>query len=336
MSRSALIVAGALFALGVLVWLLAMPPEDPVPPVEAPTTAVIPPAVAVVPAEPGPLKSPPTALKPATVTGTPPRVTTRDELARVLKARGLDADRLIERYQDWRTDRGFFDADSLAGISPEDSLSSLYTAMDRTTQKSLADSGDLGAIQAYAAGSLPHDPFTAIEYYRRASELGSAAAMAGLAEVLASIGTARASDYKNDKSFADRLLALRGGDPARDLRLDSAAWTLASIRQYGPILATSANLEMIERLGRSPDKAMLTGICGQSLGILGALSAATSGKDTSTLPPVFITEKGLYDRLPCRDTPAPITPPRALGACAASPAIGNNNQPVELWICPES
>jgi hypothetical protein len=93
---------------------------------------------------------------------------------------------------------------------------------------------------------------------------------------------------------------------------------------------------MIERLGRSPDKAMLTGICGQSLGILGALSAATSGKDTSTLPPVFITEKGLYDRLPCRDTPAPITPPRALGACAASPAIGNNNQPVELWICPES
>ena len=335
MSRSALIVAGALFALGVLVWLLTMPPEDPVPPVVAPATPVIPPAVAVAPVDPGPLKSPPAALE-AAATGTPPRVTTRDELARVLEARGLDADRLIARYQDWRANRGFLGADPLAGISPEDSLSSVYTAMDRTTQKSLADSGDLGAIQAYAAGSLPHDPFTAIEYYRRASELGSAAAMAGLAGVLADIGAAPSSDFKNDKSFADRLLALRGGDPARDLRLDSVAWTLASIRQYGPVLATSANLELAEGLGRSPDKEMLAAICGQSLAILGALSAATSGKDTSALPPVFITEKGLYDRLPCRDTPAPVTPPRTLGACTASPAIGNNNQPVELWICPEN
>ena len=66
----------------------------------------------------------------------------------------------------------------LAGVSAEDAPSQVYAAMDRATQKTLADSGDLGAIQAYAAGSLPADPFTAIEYYSRASELGSAAAMA--------------------------------------------------------------------------------------------------------------------------------------------------------------
>ena len=254
----------------------------------------------------------------------------------MLRARGLDADRLIAAYQDWRAQRGFFGADPLAGVRLEDSLASVYTAMDRITQKSLADSGDLGAMQAYAAGSLPDDPLTAIDYYRRASELGSAAAMAGLAETLAGIGTTRASDFGNDKSVADRLLALRGGNPARDLHLDSVAWTLASIRQYGPMLATPAHLGMIDRVERLPDKTLLAGVCGQSLAILGVLSAATSGKTTSTLPPVFLTEQGLYDRLPCRDTPAPVMPPRALEACTASPAVGSNDRPVELWICPES
>lgn len=335
MSRSALLVAGALFTLGVLVWLLTTPADDPVTAVEAPGTPVNPPAITVVPAERGPLKSPSPMVE-AAVGEPPPRVTTRDELARVLKARGLDAERLIARYQDWRAARGFLGADSLAGIRSDDSLSSVYTAMARTTQKSLADSGDLGAMQAYAAGSLPDDPFTAIDYYRRASEMGSAAAMAGLAGVLAEIGARPMAERDGDPAFADKLLNLRGGDPARDLRRDSAAWTLASIRQYGPILATPDNLDMVERLGNSPDTVMVSAICGQSLAILGVLSAATSDKDSSTLPPVFITEKGLYDRLPCRDTPAPVTPPRALEACTASPAIGSNNQPVELWICPET
>ena len=77
-------------------------------------------------------------------------------------------------------------------------------------------------------------------------------------------------------------------------------------------------------------------VCGQSLAILASLSAATAGKDSAALPPVFVTEKNLYDRLPCRDTPAPVTPPRALEACTSSPAIGSNDQPVELWICPEN
>lgn len=335
MSRSALIVAGALFALGILVWLLTIPDEAPVTRVEAPATPVIPPAGPEAPAQPAEPRAPAPAARPE-VAGPPPRITTRDELARVLESRGLDADRLIERYQDWRAERGFFGPDSLAGIGPEEALMSVYTTMDRATQKSLADSGDLGAMQAYAAGSLPNDPLTAIEYYRRASELGSAAAMVGLAGALAGIGTARASDFGNDKSDADRLLALRGGDPVRDLHRDSAAWVLASIRQYGPILATPANLEMIERMGRLPDKSLLTGICGQSLAILGILSAANPGKDASALPPVFIAEKGLYDRLPCRDTPAPVTPPRTLEACTASPAVGNENQPIELWICPET
>jgi len=333
-SRSALVVAGTLFALGILVWLLTTTRQETVPPAQVPVTATEPPAATLPPAATPPPVLPAAGTPPAA--GSPPRITTRSELARVLKSRGLDADRLIARYQDWRAERGFLGADPLAGIRAEDSLSSAYTAMARSTQKSLADSGDLGAMQAYAAGSLPDDPFTAIDYYRRASELGSAAAMAGLAGVLAEIGDRPMTELSRDEAFAKKLLTLRGGDPARDLRRDATAWTLASIRQYGPILATPANIEMVDRLTSSSDPALVTGICAQSLAILGVLSAATAGKDTAALPPVFIAEEGLYDRLPCQDTPAPVMPPRGLEACSASPAIGSNNQPVELWICPEN
>jgi len=333
-SRSALVVAGTLFALGILVWLLTTPRQEPITPAQTPAASPEPPAISPPPAANAPPVSP--AVEPSTVGGSPPRITTRDELARLLKSRGLDPDKLIARYQDWRAQRGFLGADPLAGIRAEDSLSSAYTAMARATQKSLADSGDLGAMQAYAAGSLPDDPFTAIEYYRRASELGSAAAMASLASVLAEIGSRPMAEPGRDEVYTKKLLTLRGGDPARDLRRDAAAWTLASIRQYGPMLATPASLEMVEQLTSSSDPALVTGICAQSLAILGVLSAATAGKDTSALPPVFIAEDGLYDRLPCQDTPAPVMPPRGLEACTASPATGSNNQPVELWICPEN
>jgi hypothetical protein len=73
--------------------------------------------------------------------------------------------------------------------------------------------------------------------------------------------------------------------------------------------------------------------CGRSLAILADLSAANAGRNASTLPPVFLTEKDLYERLPCGNTPAPVMPPRALANCAASPATGDAGKPIELWIC---
>lgn len=335
MSRSVLIVAGTLFALGILVWMLTSPREDPVVTVDVPITPASPSPVAAVP-EQLPPEPPLSAVKLPRVTGPPPRITTREELASVLSARGLDADRLIKKYQDWRISHGFLDGDILGALSPGQAPAQIYATMDRETQKSLADAGDLGAMHAYAAGSMPDDPFTAIDYYRRASELGSAAAMVRLAEVLADVNAMSMGNTPQDPHFAERLLALRGGDPERDLRQDAAAWALASIRQYGPILATSTNLKLVESLGNTPDKATVDAICGQSLAVLGALSAATSDTDASALPPVFITEQGLYARLPCRDTPAPVMPPRPLAACTTSPAIGSNNRSLELWICPES
>ena len=311
MSRSALAVAAVLFALGAIAWLLATDGTAPV----APDTAVAPqvsPAPAPIAGEPVPAAAAdePPAAAPATAID----VSNRDELIRALNARGHDGEKLLAGYQEWRVSRGFLDADPLAGVSPEDAPAQVYAAMTRDTQKTLADSGDLGAIQAYAAGSLPGDPVTAIEYFSRASKLGSAAAMGEIAAILAASG---------------------GVGPGRDPRQDAVAWTLASIRQYGPMLANPRNLAQLEALGGNADKDLITIACGRSLAILADLSAALSGRNSGTLPPVFVAEKNLYDRLPCQDTPAPVMPPGALAACSASPARNGAGQPVELWICPE-
>ncbi len=340
MSRSALVVAAGLFALGSLVWLLTTGRDRPAPvpdsaTVQEPARPAPTPELATTPARDVQLPGAPAGARGATTSG-PPRISTSDEFIRALDARGLDGGKLLAAYRDWRVARGYLGADPLAGVSAENAPSQVYAAMDRATQKSLADSGDLGAIQAYAAGSLPGDPVTAAEYFGRAAEMGSAAAMVEMAGVLANIEAQNPGGPGDDPSFPQRLLALRGGDPNRDLRLDAVAWTLAAIRQHGPIVATPASLALTRELERNPDRAALTTACGKSLAILADLSAASAGRDTSALPPAFLAEKDLYERLPCRETPAPVMPPRALGGCTASPAVGSTNQPMELWICEEN
>lgn len=323
--------------MGALVWLLTTRQDAPAP---GPASVTVREPAATAPPAPAPARGeqPPAAPgnKPGVAPGTPPRLSTRDEFVQALEARGLDGERLLAAYRDWRVARGYLGADPLSGITAENAPSQVYAAMDRATQKSLADSGDLGAMQAYAAGSLPGDPALAAEYYGRAAEMGSAAAMVEMADVLADIEAQNPGGPGNDPTYPQRLLALRGGDPNRDLRLDAAAWALAAIRQHGPIVATPASLALTQELERSSDEAALAIACGRSLAILADLSASSAGRDTSALPPVFVAEKGLYERLPCRDTPAPVMPPRALERCAPSPAVGSSNRPVELWICEEN
>ncbi|MBL8200923.1 MAG: hypothetical protein JNK40_08120 [Chromatiales bacterium] len=335
MSRSSLVVAGTLIALGVLAWFLTS--RSP-PPTEPATVAV---GEATSPApEPAPAQdaepAKPAARTPSPAAGAPPRIATREEFIQALDARGLDGEKLLDAYRDWRVARGYLGADPLTGVTAESAPAQMYAAMDRATQKSLADSGDLGAMQAYAAGSLPGDPVTAAEYFGRAAAMGSAAAMAEVANVLAAIGDQDPGGPGNDPTFPGRLLALRGGEPNRDLGLDAVAWTLAAIRLHGPIVATPAGLARTQALERSPDKSLLAAACGRSLAILADLSATGAGPGSGVLPPAFLAEKALYDRLPCRDTPAPVMPPRALERCTSSPAVGESNRAVELWVCGEN
>lgn len=308
MSRSALVVAAALFALGIFVWLFTTGSDETAP--GQPGVDVRAGNSPEPAAESRPSGAP--AGMATAISGSPPRISTRDEFIQALKARGRDGEKLLAAYQDWRVARGYLGADPLTGITADNAPSQVYAVMDRATLKSLADSGDLGAIQAYAAGSLPVDSDTALDYFGRASELGSAVAMVEIASILAD-----------------------GAGPDRDPRSDAMVWTLAAIRLHGPIVATPDNLALVESPGAGDDPAALAVVCARSLAIFADLSAASEGQNNGTLPPVFLAEKDLYGRLPCRDTPAPVMPPRALERCTPSPAIDGDNRPVELWICEE-
>lgn len=314
MSRSALAAAGALIALGALVWVLMAGQEAPAtrqasvaaPGDSAPAPVPVPEAQPV----PAPISPAPAA------TGTPPRIATRDDFIQALTARGLDGEQMVAAYRDWRVARGYLGADPLAGIPLDSAPSQVYATMDRATLKLLADAGDLGAMQAYAAGSLPADADAAVEYYARASRLGSAAAMTEIARLLE-----------------------QGAGRDRDTRADGMAWMLAAIRLHGPIVATPDSLMLFAGLGPESDPAMLAIVCGRSLAILADLSAASGGpggsQGSGSLPPAFLAEQDLYDRLPCRDTPVPVMPPRALERCTRSPAVGGSSQPLDLWVCEE-
>jgi len=333
MSRSALVVAVGLFALGALAWWLGTggDREPPAPP--SPAALAPPPSATRLPEPPG-LPAGAARATPVAPAGAPVRITTSEEFVRALDARGLDGARALAAYREWRVGRGYLGPDPLAGVPAEAAPEQVYAVMDRPTQLALADSGDLGATQAYAAGSLPADPVTAVEYYGKAASRGSAAAMLEVATVLAGIGDQQPGGPGNDPTFARRLLALRGGDPLRNLRLDAMAWTLAAIRQHGPAVATPSALALTADLGRNPDKDIVAAVCGRSLAILADLRASASGQqDPDALPPAFLAERDLYERLPCRDTPAPVMPPRALAGCSASPALADGDRPVELWVC---
>ncbi|MEO7387252.1 MAG: hypothetical protein ABIX37_09985 [Gammaproteobacteria bacterium] len=310
MSRSALVVAGALFALGIAAWLLIARRDAPEPGPANPRVMAAPPPATV----PAALPSMAPAGKPPAPDNAPPRITNRDEFVAALAASGRNGEKLLEAYQEWRVSRGYLGPDPLTGVTAENAPAAVYAAMDRTTLKSLADSGDLGAIQAYAVNVLPEDADTAVKYFGRASRLGSAAAMVEIATVLAGMD----------------------GPAAGRQQQDAAAWLLAAIRRHGPMVGTPDGLEQIERRTRLSDPAFLDAACASSLAILADLTAATAGRDSGALPPAFLAEKDLYDRLPCRDTPAPVTPPRALQQCTASPAMGSGNRPIELWICGEN
>jgi hypothetical protein len=264
------------------------------------------------------------------------RLRSRADLEAVLEEQGLNPAQALARYQDWRVANGFLGPDALAGIDPGSAPVDTYQAMDTNTLKSMADAGDVAAMQVYAGTNLPRDPFTALRYLGRASEAGSAAAALEIAALMRSLATVPTADAQGDPEFARRLLELRGGQPDADLREDALAWTLTALRQAGPLAGNAEQLAWMKGAAAELGPERLLAACTRSLGILGDLAARRSAQGWSapTLPPAFIAEDRLYDDLPCNGTPAAVVPPREMSACRKSPITDGAGQARSLWICP--
>lgn len=307
MGRAPLLVAAALFGTGIAAWLATRPGPPPPAPVAAVQPAPGQPAGAEVAAP-----TVPPAAGPASVPAEL-QVASGAEFVAAVGARGLDGRQALAAWRAWRVDRGYPDGDPVTGAAGEPAVD--YAGMDRASLKALADTPDRPAMEAYAARILAEEPTVATGYLARASAQGSAAAMVAMADALATASL---------------------GSPRSDPRLESGAWLLALIRRHGPLVATPDVLERLAQLGLESDPALEASACASSLGVLAGVAAAAAGPDAGELPPAFLAEPGFYDRLPCRGTPAPVTPPRALGGCRATPARGPGGRPVELWVCGET
>ena len=257
----------------------------------------------------------------------------RDDLAALLKARGLDPDRAIADLQAWRERRGFLGPDpmNLTGLAQGQSRGEYYATLDPATLANLAASGDVGALQTLAGSRLQKDPAGAIEDYSRAAELGSAASMLAISSTMRALAQFPADGVGVEEKLAAQLRRLRGGDQSRDLRGDALAWSLAAVRQYGPAVIDRSTLAWIETSARDLPADTVTRACGQSLAIMADLTAR--GAPAGDLPPVFSTEQGLYDRLPCGKSPVPISPPTDIEQCESSEARDLFGQPVSVWTC---
>jgi hypothetical protein len=245
---------------------------------------------------------------------TPPQIATRDELVNVLRSRGLDADALLRRAQEWRIARGYFGSNPLTGLAVENSPAANYADLDIATLRSLASANDLGALQALAAGLKATNPDESLATWQRAIRLGSTAAAVEAGEV------------------AKAMPPAEGRDP----RVDALTYGLAALRDAGPAAADAGQLIWITATARQMNRDQVDQACARSLAILAELSSGQSaqGIPRQTSPPVFVTERGIYDQLPCRNTAAPIVPPATATNCAVSEARDAISRPVDLWVCP--
>lgn len=324
MSRSTLAVVALLVAVSLLGWFQPWRPGPTPAPFPAPRPTVATPA-------PPPLPQVTTAEPEAAAPVPPTPATIRDagELAAFLAARGLDPERALAELAAWRARRGFAGAEPHTGLATDPGATD-YVALDPGTLAALAANGEAGAVAQLALRRLPADPAGAIDGLADAAALGSAAALLEIGGILEDLAALPAGG-SGDAGVDARIAGLRGGDPGRDLRIDALAWRLASVRLYGPGIIDRSQLVRLEESPAELGAEAVAIACGQSLAIMADLGAR--GAPRGDLPPAFISEPGVYARLPCGDSAVPIAPPAAIERCPRTRVRDGNGQTFVVWTC---
>jgi hypothetical protein len=259
-------------------------------------------------------------------------VATRDDLAALLTARGLPAERLIMAYGDWRRARGFLDDGPLTGPAQNGLGVDYYRSLSPGTLQNLAAAGDLAAMLLVGGSKFQKDQSGALEAFVRSSYAGSAQGMLAASETFRALAVASIS--KPDLIADRRLVALRRGKPDQDLRVDALAWSLAAIRQHGPAVVDANLLKGMEQIQSELPPGEVDAACAQSAAIFAEhRERQVQGGD---LPPVFATPANLYARLPCGKGSAALAPPPIMSRCESVAAADGGGAALDVWICPES
>jgi len=266
------------------------------------------------------------------------RIANHEELVKALAERRIATDVPLQGWRDWLAQRGFLGAQELLAIDRESARERFYDHLEDAALEALAAQGDAGALQRLADRERMADPALALDYYQRAVDIGSTAAMLELATLYATVARMTEADWPGAPPDESALAALAGEVPVRDLNEEALAWLLAAIRDGGEPLATHARLELASNIAEELNPARINAVCSRSVSLFLQASAARRASGMIPVrtdpPPVFLTIADLAEQDPCRFSNTPLEPVLELGSCAAERVYDGRARPLTLWICP--
>ncbi len=256
----------------------------------------------------------------------------------MLSEAGLNADYVLAASRGWRQERGFLGTDELLGVSPAEAPIFSYQSLDAEALDAMAQTGDVGALQALAAQNLLVDPFLATDLYSRAAAEGSEFALLQIASLLETFSSVSPADADVAFDYARKLARLRASQRAGGLLENAFAFALAALRGGGAPVARPDVLSWIQHMGSDFDRDALNDACDLSARIFFEISAIRRERGKLRLsrqpPPLFFSAADLAEQMPCRDTRTPIEPVLDIGACEVRRVQHTRHGTLDLYICP--
>jgi len=281
--------------------------------------------------------APPTAIDNPQIPSQPQIATTAD-LRAFLDADAMASDTLLDHYADWSAAHGFTGKNRLFG-APDIAAANRFTALAGPELVARSEAGAVLASQVLATRRLFTDPFSAIEYFRRAAGQGSTFALLRIADLLEALDAAEAgrATARSDQADRARALAERGVD--HSLKLTALGYLVTAMRDGGPPVIDPGVLAELDRLREGTTGDQRVAVCQWSERMLLEIARdrVRWGRPaiTTAPPPVFFTLPDLAGRLPCRHTAYPIDFPMDVARCTVTGVRNAENEALDLYLCPE-
>ncbi len=263
--------------------------------------------------------------------GDTPLVNGRDDLIATLDDLGLDGAALVFLAADWYRERGYPPTSPLLNLEGDEDAVRYYDGLDDETLISMADAGDVDAMQSLAARNLLFDPIVAIDWYKRAASHGSLYAIMQVASLYDTFSNTALDAFNTDEYYLSRLSELREGSPS--LGEDALAWSLAAIGAGGEPAVQDGVAEWVNRMTDGMDPATIQRACRQSERNLLELAADGRARGSIALsgqPPAIFISRPATSALPCDDDIRPLVD---TSLCVPHTIVDARRGEALLYVC---
>lgn len=269
--------------------------------------------------------------------GTLPRIRTQSELLDFLSGRGIDGPNAIADSADWFQKRGFFGLKPLLGVTENDAPDTVFQSMDDDALRKMSEAGNPGASQTLASRALFTDPFSALDWYRRAAAQGSVYAIMQIGALLESLTDMSLDEFVSGPEYRQQLSALRNGEANASPKISALSHALAGARDGGLAIIDGEMLKWMQRLANGLSELERQSACERSSRLFLEIGAQRRREGLQPIatdpPPVFLSIPELQQRLPCRTTGYPIIQLLDVTRCSQTLIMDGQGERMNLNIC---